>query len=46
MAEGFNASNSSIGGAHVTRIIGHTWFEGRLNLKVQRDSEQTAWKDL
>jgi hypothetical protein len=29
-----NDSNSGIGGAHVTRIIGHNWFEGRLKLKV------------
>jgi hypothetical protein len=25
-----NNSNSSIGGAHVTKIIGHHWFEGGL----------------
>jgi hypothetical protein len=39
-------SNSGIGRAHVTRIIGHNWFEGRLQFKVEWDSEQTAWEDL
>jgi hypothetical protein len=52
MAEAVNAdfsindSNSGIGGAHVTRIIGHNWFEGCLKLKVEWDSEQTTWEDL
>jgi hypothetical protein len=41
-----NNSNSGIGRAHVTRIIGHNWFKGRLKLKVEWDSEQTAWEDL
>jgi hypothetical protein len=42
----FNDSNSSIGGASVTKIVGHNWFEGRLKLKVEWDSEQTTWEDL
>jgi hypothetical protein len=41
-----NHSNSGIGGAHVTRIIGHNWFKGRLKFKVEWDSEQTPWEDL
>jgi hypothetical protein len=41
-----NDSNSGIGGAHVTRIIGHNWFEGLLKLKVEWDSEQRTWEDL
>jgi hypothetical protein len=42
----FNHLNSGIGGAHVTRIIGHNWFKGRLKFKVEWDSEQTPWEDL
>jgi hypothetical protein len=41
-----NDLNSGIGGTHVTRIIGHNWFEGRLKLKVEWDSEQTTEEDL
>jgi hypothetical protein len=42
-----NASDSSICGAHLTRIIGHNWFEGCLMLKVDWDSEQrTTWGEL
>jgi hypothetical protein len=41
-----NDSNSGIGGAHVTRLIRHNWFEGRLKFKVEWDSEQTTWEDL
>jgi hypothetical protein len=41
-----NNSNSGIGGAQVTGIIGHNWFEGRLKLKVIWDSEQTTWEEF
>jgi hypothetical protein len=27
-------------------MIGHNWFEGRLKLEVEWDSEQTTWEDL
>jgi hypothetical protein len=41
-----NDLNSGIGGARVTRIIGHNWFEGRLKFKVEWESEQTTWENL
>jgi hypothetical protein len=39
-------SNSKVGGAHVTSILGHNWIEGRLKLKVQWDTEQTTWEEV
>ena len=41
-----NDLNSGIGGAHVTKITGHNWFEGRLKLKVTWDSDQRTWGEF
>jgi hypothetical protein len=37
---------SGVGGAHVTKIVGHNWMDGRLKLKVTWATEQTTWEEL
>jgi Reverse transcriptase (RNA-dependent DNA polymerase) len=41
-----DAESSEVGGARVTAILKHEWYQGELKLNVQWDTEESTWERL